>query len=112
MSISKINGVLWENISKILNSERANTKNVISIKASVSVKCTEVMLAYGRDGSSACGGNPITYYLDESTATVSSIGTLYSICGTKLTQGGYYSDGRKYWEWNGTSLSLIGECRR
>jgi hypothetical protein len=112
MSISKINGVLWENISKILNSERVNIKNIISIKTPVSIKCTEVMLAYGRDGSSACGGKPTTYYLDESTVTVLSRGTLYSICGTKLAPIGYYSDGVDIYEWDGVSFDTIGACRR
>lgn len=112
MSISKISGILWENISKIANTSRANIAKVGGKDTPPSITCIEVNLAFGRDGSTACGGISTTYYLDESTATITSLGTLYNICGGELAGEGFYSDGSEYWEWDGTSFKLIGPCRR
>lgn len=113
MSISKISGILWENISKITNISRANIAKVGGKDTPPSITCIEVNLAFGRDGSTACGGISTTYYLDESTATKGSDGTLYTgSCGGNLADLGYYSDGSEYWEWDGTSFILIGPCRR
>jgi hypothetical protein len=112
MSISKISGVLWDNISKLLGVDKSSIIKVGNISASVSVTCTEINLAFGRDGRTACSEIPTTYYLDESTANILSRGTLYTLCGEELAPEGFYSDGAQYWQWDGTSLSLIGECRR
>ncbi len=112
MSVSKISGVSWDNITKISGVSKASVKKIGKTNAPVAVTCTEIRLAFGKDGGSACGGSAGVYYLDESTATPLSRGTLYAICGQELALNGFYSDGSQYWEWDGTSLSLIGNCRR
>lgn len=112
MSISKISGVLWENVSKLASTSRANIAKVGNKDVPSSITCKEINLAYGKDGASACGGRPETYYLDESTKTVMSMGTLYTTCGDRIAPIGFYSDGKEYWEWDGRDLTLGGNCRR
>jgi len=112
MSISKISGVSWDNITKISGVSKASVKKIGKTNAPVAVTCTEINLAFGRDGRTACSEIPTTYYLDESTANILSRGTLYTLCGEELAPEGFYSDGTQYWEWDGTSLSLNGNCRR
>jgi len=112
MSISKISGVLWENISKITSTPRLNIAKVGNKDVPNSITCKEINLAYGRDGASACDGRPETYYLDESTKTDISMGTLYTTCGDRIAPVGFYSDGIEYWQWDGKDLTMGGFCKR
>ena len=118
MSISKISGVLWDNITKISGISRSLVKKIGRKNTPVDVTCTEIQLSFGINGKSACGGSAESYYLDESTSTDLSRGTLYTVCGQELAPEGFYAEPLsqnnrpQYWQWDGTSLSLIGICGR
>jgi len=111
MSINNVGGILWSEISKIMEVNKNSVVRIMN-NSTESEGCVELNLSYGRDGQTACGGVLSVYYLDTSLSTPTSLGVLYMVCNDKVALEGYYSDGIDYWSWNGFDFTYIGRCKK
>lgn len=113
MSFTNISGVPFDSITGISGIHIDVIRTIFNdIRIPPRITCTEVMFGYSTRQDEVCGSRSNLYYLDRSTSTTQSLGTLYLECGDRLAPFGFYSNGSEIYEWDGNELITISSCRR
>ena len=115
MAITKISGVLWANLAKVGGIAKASITDIGGVSAGSPPvpTCGTLSLGYSdarRDPPSfACSATPQIYDFDETNELLYISGG----CGTSFAPQGFYSNGVKLWNWDGSSsFILVGGCGR
>ena len=114
MAITKISGVLWANLAKVGGIAKASITNIGGASTPPPPpSCVTLSLGYSdarrNPPTFACSAPPQIYDYDD----INELLYVSGGCGTSFAPQGFYSDGVKLWNWNGSSnFILVGSCPR
>jgi len=112
MGIQNISGVDFSLITGISGVNIGRLSFISDVRIPPRIVCVDLRLRYDQSIDRVCSANESVYYLDESTSSNQSMGTLYSTCSDRLANIGFYSNGTDIYEWDGVSFITIDRCRR